>query len=51
LRLEYKNHQRGIERRRKRLVLPMIYFLAEIIFLWLVLALIQVKFNMFDWGF
>ena len=51
MRLEYKKHQRGIERRRKRLVMPIIYFLAEIIFIWLVLALIQVKFNMFEWNF
>jgi len=45
------DNKRGVERRRKRFILPIIYFLAEIIFLGLILALIQMKFNMFEWSF
>ena len=37
------------ERRRKRLITPIIYFLAEIIFYWLALSLIQLEFNFINW--
>lgn len=49
--LNHKTHVRGSERRRKRLIIPMVYMLAEIVFIWLVLALFQVKFKMFEWDF
>lgn len=45
-----KTQVRGAERRRKRTIIPIIYFLAEVILAWLVLALIQVEFNMFEWN-
>ena len=38
------------ERRKKRLVIPMVYFILEIIFVWLVLSLIQLKFDPRDWA-
>ena len=49
--LNDKINQRGMERRRKRRIVPIIYFLAEVLFLWLILVVIQVKFNMFEWEF
>ncbi len=42
---------RNIERRRKRIILPIVYFFAEVILLWLVLTLAQVNFNMATWNF
>ena len=48
--LDHKTHIRDSERRRKRIILPIIYFLAEAILVWLVLALIQVNFNVFEWS-
>jgi hypothetical protein len=51
LSLNVKIHVRASERRRKRFILPIIYFLAETVLIWLVLALIQVNFNMFEWSF
>ena len=38
------------ERRKKRLVIPMVYFILEMIFVWLVLSLIQLKFDFMDWA-
>jgi len=38
------------ERRKKRLVIPMVYFILEVIFMWLVLSLIQLKFDPRDWA-
>lgn len=38
------------ERRRKRLITPIIFFLAEIVFYWLVLSLIQLEFNVKKWA-
>jgi ABC-type transport system involved in cytochrome bd biosynthesis fused ATPase/permease subunit len=46
-----KTHVRGAERRRKRTITPIIYFFVETIFVWLVLGLIQINFNMFTWSF
>jgi len=39
-----------IERRKKRLVIPAIYFILELIFMWLVLTIIELSFNPIDWG-
>lgn len=41
---------RGSERRRKRLFIPIIYFLAEITLVWLALALVQLNFDMLIWN-
>ena len=41
---------RSSERRRKRLIVPIIYLLAEITILWLVLSLIQLEFDMQKWS-
>ena len=49
--LDDKTDVRDSERRRKRLIIPMVYMLVEIVCLWLILALIQVKFNMLEWNF
>jgi len=38
------------ERRKKRMLIPMVYFMLEIIFVWLVLSLIQLKFDPRDWA-
>jgi ABC-type transport system involved in cytochrome bd biosynthesis fused ATPase/permease subunit len=51
LSINKKTHVRGAERRRKRIITPIIYFFAETIFVWLVLALIQINFNMLIWSF
>lgn len=50
LSLDKKTHVRDAERRRKRIIIPIIYFVAETILVWLVLALIQLNFNMFEWS-
>ena len=38
-----------IERRRKRQFVPAIYFILELIFMWLVLTILQVSFNPIYW--
>lgn len=38
------------ERRKKRYVIPIIYFLLEVILVWLVLAIINVDFHMERWN-
>ena len=38
------------ERRKKRMVIPIIYFLAETTLAWLILSLIQVNFNISHWA-
>jgi len=38
-----------IERRKKRQFIPAIYFILELIFMWLVLTILQVSFNPIDW--
>ena len=38
------------ERRKKRMVIPIIYFLAETTLAWLILSLIQVDFNIQNWS-
>ena len=49
--LNYKTLVRDSERRRRRMITPIIYFLAEVVSLWLVLVLIQVNFNVLEWNF
>ena len=38
------------ERRRKRVFIPIIYFIAEITVAWLVLTLVQLNFNILEWS-
>jgi hypothetical protein len=47
--MSIKSNVRDSERRKKRLIIPMFYFFAEITMVWLVLSLIQLKFNFFVW--
>ncbi len=44
-----ETHVRVGERRRKRMVIPAIYFIAEITLFWLILSLIQLEFNIEHW--
>lgn len=47
----HKNTQlREAERRRKRLFLPIIYLIAEVVLAWLVLSLVQLKFDPSKWS-
>jgi len=49
--LNHNTLVRDAERRRRRMITPIIYFLAEVVSLWLVLVLIQVNFNVLEWNF
>jgi len=49
--LNHNTRVRDAERRRRRMITPIIYFLAEVVSLWLVLVLIQVNFNVLEWNF
>ncbi len=47
----YREKRRRVyERRRKRVLLPAIYFLAEVILVWLILSLIQLNFYFYEWS-
>ena len=48
--MEYQTSTRIHERRRKRLIIPIIYFTLEVIFFWLVLSLIQMQFTFESWN-
>ena len=50
LNMRNETHVRTGERRRKRMVIPTIYFIAEVVLAWLVLSLIQVNFNIEQWA-
>jgi len=41
---------RDSERRKKRLIAPMFYFLTEMTLVWLVLSLIQLEFSVLEWS-
>jgi len=45
-----ETHVRTGERRKKRMFVPTIYFIAEIVLAWLALSLIQLNFNMKSWA-
>ena len=47
--MENQTSTRVHERRRKRLVIPIIYFSLEVTFFWLVLSLIQMQFTFKTW--
>jgi L-asparagine transporter-like permease len=38
------------ERRKKRMIVPVIYLILEMVFIWLVLSLIQLKFDFREWA-
>ena len=38
------------ERRKKRAFIPLIYFLSELIFTWLIISIINLSFNLFLWA-
>ncbi|CAA6819782.1 MAG: Unknown protein [uncultured Sulfurovum sp.] len=46
-----KTHIRDSERRKKRFIVPIIYFFAESVLSWLILSLIQVEFYISNWSF
>lgn len=47
----YQNREiRTDERRRKRMFIPIMYFMAEATVVWLVLTLIQLNFNILEWS-
>lgn len=50
LNLDSKTHARDSERRRKRVIMPIVYFLAETVLFWLALSLLQLKFNLLEWN-
>ena len=37
------------ERRRKRVFIPALYFIMELIFIWLVFVIIHLSYNPLDW--
>ena len=39
-----------IERRKKRVFMPVIYFILELIFAWLVFVIIQLSYNPLVWA-
>ena len=38
------------ERRKKRVFLPIVYFILELILVWLVFVIIQMSYNPLDWA-
>ena len=47
----YREKRRRVyERRRKRMLIPAIYFLAEVVLVWLILSLIQLNFYFDEWS-
>ena len=48
MRLDASNNV--IERRKKRMFIPALYFIAEMVLVWLVLSIIQVQFDMREWS-
>ena len=38
------------ERRKKRMFIPALYFIAEMVLVWLVLSIIQVNFDILEWS-
>ena len=38
------------ERRKKRMVIPIIYFMAEVVLVWLIFTLIEMNFNVAEWN-
>jgi len=43
------NGENNQERRRKHYITPIIYFLAELSFIWIILSVIEISFNIGEW--
>ena len=43
------NGENRQEKRKKRVFTPVIYFLSELIFTWLIISIINLSFNIFSW--
>ena len=43
------NGENRLERRRKHYITPIIYFLAELSFIWIILSVIEISFNILEW--
>ena len=50
LNINNESQIRNTERRRKRLIVPIFYFLVEAVLVWLVLALIELEFDVREWS-
>ena len=48
MRLDASNNV--IERRKKRMFIPALYFISEMVLVWLVLSIIQVNFDIREWS-
>jgi len=48
--MKTKSRHAQIEQRRKRMVIPFVYMIAEITLVWLVLSFINVSFDLRTWG-
>jgi len=44
------NGNRNQERRRKRVFIPIVYFILELIFTWIVLSIINISFDIYSWA-
>jgi len=44
------NGEHNQERRRKRVFVPIVYFILEIILAWLILSIINVSFDIYFWA-
>ena len=45
-----RKSRRVHERRKKRMIIPAVYFVAEVVLSWLILSLIQLNFNINTWS-
>ncbi|RUM73697.1 MAG: hypothetical protein DSZ11_05330 [Sulfurovum sp.] len=43
------NGENNQERRRKHYITPIIYFLSELSFIWIILSVIEIGFNIGEW--
>jgi len=43
------NGEEKHERRRKHYITPIIYFLAEVSFIWILLSVVQISFDILEW--
>ena len=44
------NGENNQERRRKHYITPIIYFLAEVSFIWIILSVVEISFNIVEWN-
>ena len=43
------NGENNQERRHKHYITPIIYFLAEVSFIWIILSVVEISFNIVEW--